>query len=162
MVSVEERFAEIERRLALLEAGDLPSLTIGNEKIEPRESHETFIALTVTNKRFDPTNADLGVYEDHIWFDCAYTLKTGAKPTRAVKGELQFSDLFGEVKFKLQLTINDPLKPGVPLVQRGIGFSYNQFIGEHQWMLITETKDMTYAFKVSNVIYADGTTELFS
>ncbi|KPC30075.1 Unknown protein sequence [Pseudomonas syringae pv. cilantro] len=47
-------------------------------------------------------------------------------------------------------------------MQRGIGFSYNQFIGEHQWMLITETKDMTYAFKVSNVIYADETTEVFS
>ncbi|KPW57774.1 hypothetical protein [Pseudomonas syringae group genomosp. 3] len=162
MTSIEERLAEIERRLALLEVKDLPPLTKRNDTIELRESQEALIALTVSNKRFDPTNTDLGVYEDHIWFDCSYTLKTGAKPTRAVKGELQFSDLFGEVKFKLQLTINEPLKPGVPLVQRGTGFTYNQFIGEHQWMLITNTKDMTYAFKVSNAIYADGTTELFS
>lgn len=158
MVSVEERFAEIERRLALLEAGS-PSLPKETVQLESRNSSENLISLTISNKIYEPTNAALGVYEDHIWFDCTYTLKPESKPTRAVKGEMLFSDLFGEVKFKLLYTINEPLTPGKPFPKRGIGFTYNQFIAEHQWMLATEIKDMNCSFKISNTIYTDGTTD---
>lgn len=84
------------------------------------------------------------------------------KPTRAVKGLLEFTDLFGEVKFRIGLTLNERLEPGRPFTQRGIGFEYNQFMAEHQWMRGTDKADMKVLFRVTNILYADGTAETFA
>lgn len=76
-----------------------------------------------------------------------------------MKGLLTFSDLFGELKFALNVTINDGMTPGRPHRTPGTGFSYNQFIDEHQWMVTTELSDMICALENVHVIYADGSTE---
>jgi len=160
-MNFEERIVELERRLAILEAKDSAPSEPYTKHSNKQDTTSDLISLVVTNKRFDPTNANLCVYEDHIWFDCSYTLQPESKPTRAVKGEIIFSDLFGEIKFKIQLTLNEPLTPGQILKQPGIGFTYNQFIGEHQWMLATRLEDMRFSFKATNVIYTDGAAETF-
>lgn len=156
MSSIEERLADVERRLALLEAQNLPPVTSSPRQTSSPAS-DSLVALNVSNKRFDA-----GDYEEHIWFDCIYTLSKSAKPIRAVKGALEFADLFGEVKFRIQVTVNEPLTPGKPLAQPGIGFTYNQFMAEHQWMLSTNLADMRYSFKALNAIYTDGTAEAFA
>lgn len=157
MNSIEDRLAQLERRVEVLEeknavqlatAPDLPPL--------PAPPEEPLVALAVSNKRYDP-----GEYESHIWFDCVYTLSSRSKPTRAVKGLIEFADLFGDVKFRLHTTINEPLAPNRPLTQKGIGFSYNQFMGEHQWMLVTNLSDMRCSFRPTNAIYTDGTAETY-
>ncbi|MEA9885240.1 hypothetical protein VDG05_12950 [Xanthomonas campestris pv. raphani] len=158
MSDLEEKIAQIERRLALLEAGNgLPQL---GQLIEPspqEASKARLVSLSVSNKRYDH-----GDYEDHIWFDCLYTLSQDSQPTRAVKGAIEFTDLFGDVKFVLKVTINDPITPGKPLAKPGIGFVFNQFVPEHQWMLATNLKDMQARFTVSNAIYIDGTSKVFA
>jgi hypothetical protein len=160
MSNLEERVAELERRMALLETRNAESAaSVEANSPECPTPVTSLISITVSNKRHDPANPDLDSFEDHIWFDCAYTLSRDAKPTRAVKGVLEFADLFGEVRFRIQTTLNDPLTPGEPLVRSGIGFSYNQFLDEHQWMLVTDLKDMRCSFVVSNVLYGDGTSQ---
>ncbi|WP_422506240.1 hypothetical protein [Stenotrophomonas sp. GZD-301] len=153
MSSMEERLADLERRLALLETRDrdLPALQGGLPARGAAE--EQVVSVSVSNKRYDH-----GDYEDHIWFDCVYTLSQDSKPTRALKGAIEFMDLFGEVRFRLQLTVNDPLSPGRPLANPGIGFTFNQFMPEHQWMLSTDLSDMQIRLVASNVIYSDGTS----
>ena len=117
--------------------------------------------VSISNKRYAPQNLNYGQYEDHIWFDVTYMAGALGKPTRALKGLLSFSDLFGEIKFQLNVTLNERLEPGRPFVQNGIGFTYNQFMQDHQWMLSTSKADMKISFLVTNVIYADGSSEEF-
>ncbi|WP_295968686.1 hypothetical protein [uncultured Xanthomonas sp.] len=158
MSTLEERVTEIERRLALLEAAG------GNHQPDYSSAppplgapKDLLVVLSVSKKRFDR-----GDYEEHIWFDCVYTLSKDSKPTRAVKGAIEFCDLFGDVKFRLQVTINEPMTPGRPLSNPGIGFTFNQFISEHQWMLSTDLSNMKCSFVASNAIYTDGTSEAFA
>ena len=162
MSSLEERMADLEKRVALLEARDTVSGAPAAPHVPELTAPKTpFVSVTISNKRYDPVNPGLGSYEDHIWFDCVYALSKDAKPTRAVKGALEFADLFGEVRFRLQTTLNEPLTPGKSISQPGIGFTYNQFLGEHQWMLGTDLKDIKVTFRVMSALYNDGTTESF-
>ena len=163
MKSIEERLTEIEQRLAALESksdglgprpADRPTAPPAADPASP------LIALRVANKRYAPSNPSAGSYEDHIWFDCTYTLSVSSRPTRAVKGLLEFADLFGDVQFRLNVTLTDPLLPGRASDHAGIGFTYNQFMAEHQWMMVTKLTDMKVSFRPMNVIYADGTSEL--
>lgn len=165
MKSIEERLTDIERRLAALEGqADEINLSAAETPSAPpaAEPDSPLIALRVSNKRYAPSNPSAGSYEDHIWFDCTYTLRASSRPTRAVKGLLEFADLFGDVQFRLNVTLNDPLLPDLARDQPGIGFSYNQFMTEHQWMMVTNLTDMKVSFRPMNVIYADGTSESFS
>ena len=118
------------------------------------------VKVKISQKRFDPSNPNAGTYEDHVWFDCEYVPAALAKATRAVKGLLEFSDHFGEVKFRIQVTVNEPLTPGRSLVQKAIGFTYNQFMEPHQWMLVTKEGDMKCTLRLTNVLYTDGSTEV--
>jgi hypothetical protein len=163
MSNLEARLADIERRLAALEARDrVEPRPVGSQSPEQPPRKEPLVKLSVSNKRFDPANPALDSYEDHIWFDCIYILSKKSKPTRAIKGVLEFADLFGEVQLRLNTTLNQPLSPGKTVTQPGTGFAYNQFMSEHQWMLATSLADMKCSFKVLNVIYSDGTSESFA
>ncbi len=161
MSSVEDRIAQLERRVALLEGQSThPELSsnevrpIGAPKVDP-------VSVHISNKRYAPSNPSLDTYEDYIWFDSSYTLAADSIPTRAVKGLIEFADLFGEVKFRLQITLNETLTPKVPLKQEGIGFTFNQFMPDHQWMLGTKLDDMKCTFKVTEVLYVDGSNQSF-
>ena len=157
MTDIEQRFTDLENRIAALETLNreqkpIPVIPANVQKL---------IEIEIKNKRYDPKNVALHKFEDHIWFDCYYTLSESSKSTRAVKGLLEFADLFGEVKFMLNTTINIALEAGKTTFQPSVGFNYNQFLAAHQWMLGTDLKDMTIQYKVLNVIYSDGLSESF-
>ena len=90
----------------------------------------------------------------HDWK--AFTPSRLSRPTRAVKGAIGFCDLFGAPVFILAYTLNERLTPGKPVSLFGIGFVYNQFIAEHQWMLGTKLEDMTVRFRIDQILYANG------
>jgi len=122
----------------------------------------TVLSPTLTNKRFHKSDWKNGSYEDAIWFDIAWDTSKLRQPARAVKGILVFADLFGEPKFKIRVTIDTPLTPGKTLKQLGLGFKFNQFTQEHQWVRSTDLVNMTFRFETQEVLYMDGTTEKFS
>ena len=162
MKNIEDRITEIERRLTRLEVRENIESSLGLELPQASSAQtEALIQITISNKRYDPSNPSAGTFEDHIWFDCIYVLASDAKATRAIKGVIEFADLFGDVKFRLNTTLNEPLTPGQSLPQPGVGFTYNQFMAEHQWMLATTLKDMKSSFKALNILYADGASESF-
>ena len=115
----------------------------------------SLIKPVLTNKRFQNSDFSKGVYEDAIWFDINWDTSKLKRKTRAIKGILVLGDIFGEPKFRINMTINDPLIPGKNYTQQGIGFDYNQFTESHKWVRFTELKDMTFAFEVKDIIYAD-------
>lgn len=163
---LEERLSAIEDRLAILEARLAGQRSTGavetSVSVSPSQSpvpanrSRTVVGLALVSKRFDASD-----YQEHIWMDLALTLAADSRPTRAVKGTLAFCDLFGEPQFQIGYTINDPLRPGVPFSAKGVGFEYNQFMSEHQWMLGTEIHDMRVYFDVRQIIFQDGSTESF-
>lgn len=161
MEDLKQRIIELERRVAFLEGGGNGASTSSLSGTPNVNRSASLVQVKVSNKRFAPKNPHYGEYEDHIWFDITYVAGAIMKPTRALKGVLCFADIFGEVKFRINITINESLDPAHPLTQEGIGFTYNQFMPEHQWMLTTQEADMKISFLATNVIYADGTSEEF-
>ncbi|MCB9896415.1 MAG: hypothetical protein H6825_00290 [Planctomycetes bacterium] len=99
------------------------------------------------------------VYQDHIWFDCEFCAVQLKSPARAIKGTIEFCDLFGEPRFRIGYTLNERLQPGARVTAAGLGFEYNDFMNEHQWMLTTDLDDMTVRFQVGQILYEDGATE---
>lgn len=160
--SHEKRLAKLEETLRPLiglagaseEAGESPG---GNAFDSPAMS---LVEVNGTNKRYQASDAPSGRYNDYIWYDATYTSRL-KKKTRSIKGIMQFCDLFGEPKFQIRVTIDDPIEPGKQFTTTGVGFEYNQFLDTHNWMRATALVDMTFKFQVEAVLYADGTREDF-
>lgn len=136
-------------------------LAPSSEKTELAKEDKPLLNPTLMNKRFQESNWESGSYEDAIWFDISWDTTSLLKPTRAIKGMLIISDLFGESKLRLRWTINQPLTPGMSYTEKGVGFKYNRFTDSHRWVRTTELKDMTFRFEATDVIYQDGTQETF-
>ncbi len=96
-------------------------------------------------------------YQNYIWFDIEFTAPGLDKPARAIKGVLHLQDLFGEPKMNLNWTIDEQLAPGVSVTEKGVGFKYNEFMNEHQWVMATDLTNMTASFTVESILFTDGT-----
>lgn len=128
----------------------------------PRSNKATNVLTpTLENKHFQDTDIEKNIYQKAIYFDIKWDTSKLKRPTRAVKGVLVFADLFGEPKFRIRLTIDDPLAPKEKFTQTGIGFRYNQFTSTHKWVRSTDLSNMTFQFEVREILYRDGTTEKF-
>lgn len=127
------------------------SSTNDNDKIQ-----FGIIKPTIESKRFAKQD-----YQDYIWFNVKFDAVGLDKPTRAIKGALVLTDLFGEPKFVLGWTIDKPMSPGSTYTEKGSGFEYNQFNDAQQWVLATDLKDMKAKFRVDSILYADGTRRDF-
>ena len=100
-------------------------------------------------------------HQDFIFFDAELTASGLNRPSRAIKGELEVNDLFGETKLTIVWTLDRPLNPGGTVLEKGKGFHYNQFLQPHQWVDTTALENMSAAFAVSSILYQDGTREDF-
>lgn len=126
---------------------------------EAKKAEAELLIPTLINKRFQASDFRQGIYEDAIWFDISWDTSNLKKPTRAVKGILIIGDIFGEPKLRLRWTINEALRPSQEYTETGVGFEYNQFNREQKWARVTELKDMTFRFEVTDVIYQNGSRE---
>jgi hypothetical protein len=125
--------------------------SVANELLVPTLSHKQYI----------PHDYRAGNVEDIVTFDIAWDTSKLSRPTRAIKGLMIFRDLFGEEKFRLNLTLDDPIKPGAKFNQKGLGFKYNQFMEEQQWVRSTDLKNMKVEFRAREILYADGSSDKF-
>lgn len=117
---------------------------------------EAIIVVRLLKKQF--TESD---YQEYIFFDLEFVPVGLDRPTRAVKGLMHLRDLFGETKMVINWTLEDGLTPGKSLLQYGTGFQYNQFLADHVWANSTKLENMTAAFVVQSIIYADGSRRSF-
>jgi hypothetical protein len=98
-------------------------------------------------------------FQEFVWFDIEWDTSQLKKPTRAVKGVLHITDLFGDPHLSINSTIDSPLQPGQPQVEKGVGFKYNQFMDSHNWVRAARKEDMRLIFVPKAVIYSDGSQE---
>lgn len=109
------------------------------------------IQTTLRSKRFAEQN-----YQDFIFFDLEHRAIGLDKPARAVKGVLELQDLFGDTQFRMPWSIDEPLTPSGIVIERGMGFKYNQFMDEHNWVKQTDLSNMRAKFVVRSILYLDG------
>ena len=122
-----------------------------DSKAPERQFEKEIVKLSLYGKEFKEQEL-----REYIFFNFGVMGDGLDKPTRAIKGILVLSDLFGEAKFKLKWTINEPLTPGVEQFIKGVGFKYNQFKDDHNWVRTEDLKDIKASYIVRSIIYQDG------
>lgn len=171
----EQTLAMLRQKYLILKYGlSFPHITIPTEDITPqrvkakvKDANKTkkfdesnianeIISVTLLEKKYSEQD-----YQDGMFFDIDFQATGLDKPARAIKGVLNFEDLFEEVKLRVQWTINEPITPGGKNLSRGVGFEYNQFTSSHRWIRATDLKDMKASFTVLSIIYQDGTKRDF-
>ena len=123
--NLKARVKTLEARVAKLESHHRVPAAAPLTETQPREG-KFLVLVTITNKRFaeaDPIGR--GTFQDNIWWDSRYDLSQLKKPARAIKGVLEFRDLFGEAKFKINVTITEEVSAESEHISKGIGFTYN-------------------------------------
>jgi len=116
------------------------------------EPSEEIITVKILGKQYDRQE-----YQDFVWFDLELKADGLDKPARAIKGVLNLQDLFGEARMRINWTIDEPIEPGETIVEKGVGFEYNEFMDSHRWVLATDLNNMTAGFTVKSILYQDGT-----
>lgn len=151
---LDTRVAALEGRVAKLEALQAPAAApMAETKAGATEFN---VPVTIANKRFRGAGAESGSAHDSIWWDSRFDLSKLDKDARAIKGVLEFSDLFGESQVRVGFTINDPVKAASVHRSKGDGVSYDPARSGHSWLRTTDVKDIQVVFRVKQVIYADG------
>lgn len=132
------------------------------DAIANKRNSSNVISMSLVELSFTESNAANDYANDYSdWLTFAFVFKSNLeKPTRAVKGNVVFSDLFGDEWWNISLTLSDPLLPNEPLPWIGT-INYNMFTDEHKTAKNTQAKDVIVVFEVAAIIYEDGTKENF-
>lgn len=143
------------------EAGFTPKVAAWQQEAKEglQSRPEGILSFTLTRKRYRPSDYQRGIHQDSMMFDAEWDTSKLPKPARAVKGVMIFADLFGESQFMIKTTIDKPMTPNKKFVQTDIGFDFNNFKSDHQWVRATDISNMTFKFELAEVIYSDGTRE---
>lgn len=100
-----------------------------------------------------PANNYANDYSD--WFDIVFAVNnTTDQDIRAVRGVADFEDLFGDVIWRVNLRISDPLQAGETITWNG-SVDYRMFNDSHRRMKNMRSQDMTVVFREVEVIYED-------
>ena len=124
------------------------------EKIDSRR--DKMISITLKEKEFLEQD-----YQHFVFMKFHCMLGEGEKNIRSAKGAFIFTDLFGDVQKQLRYTFDDELTKDNFSYIIEPGMKYNQFVDSDKWMRGTDIKDLKVFFRVTDVIYSDGTTEKF-
>jgi len=162
IADLERRLLDLERRMSAVEGTSTATNSHAEQDVVSRSQSTELLVTEVSNKRLQYANHNAGTFQDYLWFDCSFRLSEQSKPTQAIKGTFEFCDIFGDPKFLIEYTMNDGLAPGRPIFVQGIGFEYNQFMADHQWVAATDLAHMKVRFRVGQAMYADGTSEWIS
>ncbi len=127
-----------------VDTGRKPPISAAPDTIE-----EQLIQVTLLRKN---------LADNHVLaFDLEFAAAGLDKPSRAVKGWLCLKDLFGETRLRIAWTLYQTLGPGKAVSSRGLGFRYNQFMEDHQWVHRTAVADIVVTFDVEHILFQDGT-----
>jgi len=156
LTALEKWKTEANKRITSLEKKLIVS---GNKTViaGSKDKSTKIFKVKITNKKSGKVNQ----FQKGLFWNLSLTAVGLKKDSRAIKGQLEFYDLFGEYKFGINYTINRPLKKDAEYTQSGTGFKLNEFLPKHTWMRNTALKDMKILFRVKQIIYSDGSTEKF-
>lgn len=170
IATMESTVAMIERKALTAKYGLGPAQSAGSSGIsDTAQRAETskdkpvksspkneIVKVQLVNKRFTKEK-----YENYIYFDLSFSMANLSKPARAIKGSLNFTDLFDEKIMGISYSLDRPVNQGETFSENGTGFKYNQFMTEHKTINQTDISNMKASYTVHSILYQDGTREDF-
>ncbi|MFO1407023.1 MAG: hypothetical protein U1F08_05740 [Steroidobacteraceae bacterium] len=117
---------------------------------------DTVLTVALVSKRLEKSG-----YEDFLTTNLEFAATGLDKPARAIKGTVIFTDLFDEPRMSIKWVINQRLQPGQVLRTNGEGVEYNEFKDDHQWLATTKTENIRVHYRVTSILYEDGTRREF-
>lgn len=128
---------------------DLKNSIIGKGRINPFP-HNTLLTPSLIGKKFRSND-----YRAAILLDIGWDTSELKKPTRAIKGILHITDIFGESKVSSKFTVDIPLYPKQEYIQKDFGIEYNQFDDSHSWLRYAQLNNIKIVFEITDVMYLD-------
>jgi hypothetical protein len=162
--SLEQRVAELERRLAVIETHfaarnsdeGVPGLQ-ANSLGQPNPP--AYVSVSLASKRFHKADFTSGDSGDRIDLELLFGNKTD-RAIRAFKSLVRFRDLFDHDILSVGLTYEDGIRPNATARWKG-GIEFNQFQQSHGRLLSINQQDLKVSLTLHAVIFADGTVENF-
>ena len=118
------------------------------------------IVLTVEDKINHEEDISAWRFSPFVEFICKIENMTD-KDIKGIEGELTVNDLFGKqiVTIEWDITGEDIPANGF-ITQKDYGLEINEFIDTHTKLYNTDYDDLKFEYKVKQILYTDGTTEL--
>jgi hypothetical protein len=155
--TLEERVEELERKvlylMSIIESQSISGSSSSVEVILPRITVEI---LELEFNKSDSNNNWANDFQD--WLSLSFKFTNNLeKEIRAAKGTIVFKDLFGDPWWEINLAINDLLPSKESFIWTG-RINYNNFSTEMQRAKNTDPKDVIVEYRVTNILFTDGTT----
>lgn len=132
-------------------------ITSGPVPTESTESQK--ITVNVTDKRNLEKNYKAGRYSPQVEFTFEVYNNT-SKDIKGVQGILTIKDLFGVDIMSSGLDFTgQTISANGSITVSGMGMDINQFMDEHVKVYTTDFEDLNFAYKVTQIVYSDGTRE---
>ncbi len=117
------------------------------------------VTVNVTGKRSLEANYNVGRYSPRAEFTFEVFNKT-EKDIKGVQGALTIKDLFGVDIMMSNLDFTGKTIPANgSVVFDTLGIDINQFLNEHVKVYNTNFEDLNFEYKVTSIVYSDGTSE---
>lgn len=137
-------------------ANELGGLSKNSQQNSPQINTEKVIIESI-QKGFYTADIMSGKWQDQITLDVKFNNKTN-KEISGVEGVVTFYDIFDNKIQNIRISYDKGIPANSSKVYEA-GIDYNQFIEEDQ--KLKEVEKFRYKWKVSTIIYADGTKETF-
>ncbi len=133
----------------LIASGSVPTESMESQKV----------TVNVTDKRNLETNYKAGRYSPRVEFTFEVYNNT-SKDIKGVQGILTIKDLFGVdiMSSRLDFT-GQTISADGSITVSDMGMDINQFMDDDVKVYTTDFEDLNFAYKVTQIVYTDGTTE---
>jgi hypothetical protein len=118
------------------------------------------IAMTFEGKTLVKADITKGRIQDFIILKLKWTNNT-PKDVRAFKGAMTFKDVLGDTIGRGNWTCEKPIRAGKSIVEDDRGMESNMFSNSDQRLATIKSENLRVEFKLSVILYADGTKEEF-
>ncbi|MGA2678772.1 MAG: hypothetical protein ABSF37_05640 [Sedimentisphaerales bacterium] len=129
--------------------GILLAISLSDAALGLTFPQNTLITPSLINKTFRSND-----YRAAILLDIKWDTSKLKKPTRAIKGILYITDIFGEPRVSSKFTVDTPLYPEQEYIQK-VRIEYNQFDDSHAWLRSTQLNNMKVVIEVTDIMYLD-------
>lgn len=117
------------------------------------------VTVNVTDKQSLDINYNAGRYSPRVEFVFEVHNNT-SKDIKGVQGTLTIKDLFGVDIMSLGLDFTGQTIPAdTSATFNDLGFDINRFMDDHVKVYSTNLEDLNFEYKVTSIVYSDGTTE---
>lgn len=130
--------------------------TCGDSYTESIPVRDDKVVVTVISKTNLEEDYNVGRYSDRVEFGFEITNKTDT-PIKGVQGILTIYDLFNEEILSIGCDFTGNTIPaGQSISVSDLGIDINQFMDSHVKLYNTNFSDLNFEYKVTNIVYADG------